>query len=109
LIAGNHDKGLSNYKRKVMTEMFDKDKKSLSELEEKFRPFEKDGYKVLIDERYSFHSPFERYYVCLDNNLFNEVYGGPLFISDKIVLSHEPFYLPFALNIHGHSYKLDSN
>lgn len=99
LIAGNHDKGLSNYKRKVVREEFDKDKKTLSELEEKFRPFEKDGYKVLIDD-----SLFEKYVVYLDNKLFNEVYGGPLFISDKIILSHEPIYLPFALNIHGHSH-----
>ena len=34
--------------------------------------------------------------------MFNEVYGGPLFISDKILLSHEPIDIPFGLNIHGH-------
>lgn len=34
---------------------------------------------------------------------FNEVYNGPLFISDKILLSHEPIFgLKFCLNIHGH-------
>ena len=33
---------------------------------------------------------------------FDEIYDGPLFISDKILLSHEPIDLPFALNIHGH-------
>ncbi|MBR4776070.1 MAG: metallophosphoesterase [Lachnospiraceae bacterium] len=38
-------------------------------------------------------------------NLFNEVYAGPLFISDKILLSHEPVYgLPWCLNIHGHDH-----
>lgn len=35
---------------------------------------------------------------------FDEVYDGPLFISDKILLSHEPVLLPFCLNIHGHDH-----
>ena len=35
----------------------------------------------------------------------NEIYDGPLFISDKILLSHEPVYgLPWCLNIHGHDH-----
>ena len=35
---------------------------------------------------------------------FDEVYNGPLFIADRIILSHEPIYglESFALNIHGH-------
>ena len=38
-------------------------------------------------------------------NLFQEIYAGPLFISDKILLSHEPVYgLPWCLNIHGHDH-----
>lgn len=37
--------------------------------------------------------------------LFAEIYSGPLFISDKILLSHEPVYgLPWCLNIHGHDH-----
>ena len=35
---------------------------------------------------------------------FSEVYDGPLFISDKILLSHEPISLPFVFNIHGHDH-----
>lgn len=42
---------------------------------------------------------------------FNEVYTGPLIISDKIILSHEPVCLdigiykkPIAFNIHGHDH-----
>ena len=36
---------------------------------------------------------------------FDEVYTGPLFISDKILLSHEPVYgLPWCINIHGHDH-----
>ena len=38
-------------------------------------------------------------------NLFDEIYAGPLFISDKLLLSHEPVYgLPWCLNIHGHDH-----
>ena len=40
-----------------------------------------------------------------DNGMFDEVYAGPLFISDKILISHEPVYgLPWCLNIHGHDH-----
>ena len=38
------------------------------------------------------------------SSYFQEIYDGPLFISDKILLSHEPINLPFALNIHGHDH-----
>lgn len=33
---------------------------------------------------------------------FDELYDGPVFISDRILLSHEPIDLPFCFNIHGH-------
>lgn len=33
---------------------------------------------------------------------FNEIYTGPLIIADKIILSHEPVDVPWAVNIHGH-------
>lgn len=35
-------------------------------------------------------------------DVFDEVYEGPLFISDRILLSHEPINMDSALNIHGH-------
>jgi len=35
---------------------------------------------------------------------FKELYTGPLFIGEKILLSHEPIGLPFAVNIHGHDH-----
>lgn len=36
---------------------------------------------------------------------FQEIYTGPLFIAEKILLSHEPVYgLPWCLNIHGHDH-----
>lgn len=35
---------------------------------------------------------------------FDEIFDGALFIADRILLSHEPISLPFALNIHGHDH-----
>ncbi len=36
---------------------------------------------------------------------FGEIYTGPLFVADKILLYHEPVYgLPWCLNIHGHDH-----
>ena len=58
----------------------------------------KAGHKVLImgnhDQSIQKFKPY-----------FDEVYNGCLFISDKILLSHEPVYgLPWCLNIHGHDH-----
>ena len=53
------------------------------------------GYKILIAGNHD--AGLTNY-----KNVFNEVYGGALFIGEKIVLSHEPINIPFALNIHGH-------
>ncbi len=37
--------------------------------------------------------------------LFQEIYTGPIFIAEKILLSHEPVYgLPWCVNIHGHDH-----
>lgn len=55
------------------------------------------GHKVLIlgnhDKRIDYR------------DIFDEIYEGPLFISEKILLSHEPVYgLSWCLNIHGHDH-----
>ena len=60
LIMGNHDKGKTNYQRRI------------------------------VDD--------------IDNHLFDEVYDGIVMLNDKILLSHEPVYLPFVFNIHGHDH-----
>ena len=39
-----------------------------------------------------------------DNHLFDEVYSGPVWIAEKILLSHERIDLPFAFNIYGHQH-----
>lgn len=54
-------------------------------------------YKILIAGNHDVGlSNYEDY--------FDEIYGGPLFIGEKILLSHEPIDIPFALNIHGHTH-----
>ena len=58
----------------------------------------KAGHKVLIMGNHD--QSIQKF-----KSYFDEVYSGCLFISDKILLSHEPVYgLPWCLNIHGHDH-----
>lgn len=42
---------------------------------------------------------------CKYKEYFDEIYEGPLFIAEKILLSHEPINgLDFCVNIHGHTH-----
>ena len=75
LIKGNHDdKGDSYYQR---------------------------GKYVRCDFNCNTHELEEKY---IDNHLFDEVYSGPVWIAEKILLSHEPIDIPYAFNIHGHDH-----
>ena len=59
----------------------------------------KADYKVLIKGNHD-DGKKSRYY-----EIFDEVYDGPLFITPKLVLSHEPLpEMPYYLNIHGHDH-----
>lgn len=101
LVMGNHDVGMTKYQRKLEVKLFDKDKYSKSEaLAEMAKLYPNCQYT--IDENFDFHPPFETWMVVADNRLFDEVYSGPLMISEKIILSHEPVEVPWAMNIHGH-------
>lgn len=62
------------------------------------------GYKVLIMGNHDVGAT--KYKKSLDNKLFDEVYEGPVFINNKMVLSHEPINLPFVFNLHGHKHDL---
>ena len=53
------------------------------------------GYKILICGN---HDSGGTTYA----NIFDEIYTGPLIISDKIILSHEPLDIDWLFNIHGH-------
>ena len=89
LLLGNHDKGANNYKRAAI-----------------------DITKLKADLAKSVELPKELFmtkheldkHIVLDNKLFDEVYSGPLMISDKIILSHEPI-IPcpdYLVNLCGH-------
>ena len=54
------------------------------------------GYKILIKGNHDTGSANYK-------KIFNEIYEGPIFISPKILLSHEPIEgLDWCMNIHGH-------
>ena len=121
LIAGNHDLGLTNYKktisheiREIFAEYIDDEEKYEIDIAIERKSFykylcEKYPYKKInIQERYEFHSPFHFFDATIDDNLFDEVYGGPLFIGEKILLSHEPIYNECWYNIHGHRHSDDN-
>lgn len=64
----------------------------------KYVPMIKTGKRILLLGNHDSRGAYK--------DLFSEVYAGPLFISDRILLSHEPVYgLPWCLNIHGHDHK----
>lgn len=79
LIMGNHDRGASNYQRKV---------------ENVFEPVELPYDSLIKLSRQK----------QIDNHLFDEVYEGSLQIASDIILSHEPVNYPYCFNIHGHDH-----
>lgn len=93
LITGNHDKGISKYIKKYLVvdennELFCV-RRSFEEAKEYMDEYDLDKNKQLYIK---------------SNRMFDEVYDGPLFISDKILLSHESISIPFGINIHGHEH-----
>lgn len=57
------------------------------------------GYKVLVCGN---HDQGASIYA----DAFDEIYTGPVMISEKIILSHEPIDIDWAFNIHGHTHTL---
>lgn len=108
LITGNHDKGIEAYKRKKETIFISFSGLTLKEISvyvRKHYPMYK-GWDMSI-ENLNYPSKTEQHYsVTFDNKLFDEVYDGPLMISPKILLSHEPVDIDWAFNIHGHTHNL---
>lgn len=101
LIMGNHDETKTKFEKKV--EMVDLDACLDEEIDRMLRK------KEIKNISYEFHKPFTRGY--RSNGLFDEVYTGPLWVAEKLVLSHEPLCLesgltrrPIAFNIHGHDH-----
>lgn len=58
-----------------------------------------------IEENIALTSPFEFWEISADNRLFDLVFTGPLMISPKLMLSHEPIDCAgWAFNLHGHNH-----
>lgn len=55
------------------------------------------GYKVLICGNHDLGATSYE-------GVFDEVYTGPLMIGEKLILSHEPIEVPWAVNFHGHDH-----
>lgn len=101
LVMGNHDKGKSNYYRKQHIYTYES-----SLLEDNIDFVEGIGYisnlKVTTTHEYK---PIDCWKIEYDNQLFDEVYSGPLMIGQKLLLSHEPVtYIPGVFNLHGHDH-----
>ena len=104
LIKGNHDdKGNAFYQRKEEVLQFNKFDFNQKELREHLKQ-EYPNHKITITDGQHFDWQYNGDWIAfIDNMLFDEVYDGPIFISDQILLSHEPINgLQFCCNIHGH-------
>lgn len=102
LVMGNHDSGASNYQRHIFKQKFDKGLFQKHEaLDEMKRLYPNCSYSII--DSYDFLDNSPCWEVSADNRLFDEVYEGPVMISPKLMLSHEPIGCGiWALNIHGH-------
>lgn len=107
LLLGNHDKGVSNYRRGI------KQVKKLfvmphnRELPYSLEEYDKsENIRIQVMKDYPNSTHVEERTVTVDNHLFDEVYEGPLMINDRLILSHEPIeHLPaYMFNIHGHDH-----
>lgn len=112
LIMGNHDKGATNYKRRINRHLYFSYKYTKEEAfnaaKELYPPF----YKLSIEYVYATTEEYgtDRYWqVTADDGLFDEVYEGALMIAPNIILSHEPINFPYAANVHGHCHDINCN
>lgn len=116
LITGNHDKGNQNYKR--VKDFLITYVNTQEEAKEVVRSRTYVGGTISNSKKFNIPDKYVDlrirkcsdnrwgydYEVLGDNHLFDEIYDGPLFINQKILLSHERIELPFVINIHGHEH-----
>ena len=90
LIMGNHDKGASNYQHRIEAVVAATGQKRVALMNTWDATFLRTHQQDLSSYK--------------ELKLFDEVYEGPLFINDRLVLSHEPItgYGNIFYNIHGH-------
>lgn len=101
LITGNHDAGVSNYRRYSFQRSFNASEWQKDEVYMEMKQ-NYPNYRVTVEEVYGFQAPFVRWVATMDNQLCDEVYNGPLIVGPKLILSHEPIEIDSMFNIHGH-------
>ena len=103
LIMGNHDSGRTNYERVKAELLFPQ---TVYQRDEAFLEIQKKypNCNYNVSEWYDFEKDEYCWKAVADNNLFDEVYEGPLMIGEKLILSHEPIDVPWAFNMHGHDH-----
>lgn len=108
LIMGNHDQGRTNYEcRNFYTDLHVSEFPTRADAQ-KHLDCLYSGYKHEIYLK-NYGTIKHDLWLCLSHNLlFNEIYEGPLMISEKIILSHEPIDVPWAFNFHGHDHSCPS-
>lgn len=102
LVMGNHDKGISNYKRVVKNYIFSKEKYTYDEILSIVNVPK--NWKIKVSSIDLSEELGAVWHVTVDNCLFDEVYEGAVLIAPNIMLSHEPVDFPFARNVHGHTH-----
>ena len=103
LILGNHDVGHTVYQRKIYKKIFDADKYNKQDIIEIMKNEYPNCHISISDICYDVqHVPFTYYIAFADNRLFDRVFQGPVMIGEKLILSHEPVHVDWAMNIHGH-------
>ena len=95
LIKGNHDDNGDSYYQREVIERFSNENMTEEDKAAHASAFingdKETAYKIT-----------KKYTKVEDNHLFDEVYLGPVWIAEKILLSHERIELPFVFNIYGH-------
>ena len=104
LVMGNHDAGASNYQRHIFKQKFDKGLFQKHEALDEIKRLYSDCAYSIVDS-YNFLDNSPCWEASADNKLFDEVFSGPIMISEKLILSHEPIEnCDWCMNIHGHTH-----
>ena len=104
LVMGNHDAGASNYQRHIFKQKFDKGLFQKHEALDEIKRLYSDCAYSIVDS-YNFLDNSPCWEASADNKLFDEVFSGPIMISEKLILSHEPIEnCDWCMNIHGHAH-----
>lgn len=107
LVMGNHDKGATKYKRRVIKHILDGAEYATNELAVADLKHYYPKYNISVRRELVLEGDGDTHayvHATMDNGLFDEVYEGALMIAPNIILSHEPINFPFAVNIHGHDH-----